>query len=256
MIRPPCRTAIRSARCSASSRCCVVSSTVVPPSASSRTVLQTSLRDCGSSPVVGSSRKSTGGSPMRLIAMSRRRRMPPEYVAARRSPASSRSKRASSPSAIPRGSGRRRSRATSTRFSRPVRTSSTAANCPVRLIDPRTSAAWLATSYPWTVAVPPSACSSVDRIRTMVVLPAPLEPSRARTVPGGTLRSTPRSTVVSPKDRVRPVISMAGVVDMGPASSPDAASGSSPIPGPVDGLSARGRPGPAGSARWSAPPPP
>ena len=78
MIRPSWRIAIRSASCSASSRYCVVSSTVVPWPASSRTVLQTSSRDCGSSPVVGSSRKSTGGSPIRLIAMSRRRRMPPE----------------------------------------------------------------------------------------------------------------------------------------------------------------------------------
>ncbi len=80
MIRPPWRIAIRSARCSASSRSCVVSSTVVPPSVSSLTVCHTSRRAWGSSPVVGSSRKMTGGFPMRLIAMSRRRRMPPEYV--------------------------------------------------------------------------------------------------------------------------------------------------------------------------------
>ena len=46
--------------------------------ASSFTVFHTSMRACGSRPVVGSSRKSTGGSPMRLIAMSSRRRMPPE----------------------------------------------------------------------------------------------------------------------------------------------------------------------------------
>src|SRR6478752_3218754 len=96
MMRPWWSTAIRSARCSASSRYCVVSRTVVPRPASSCTVFHTSMRDCGSSPVVGSSRKSTGGSPMRLIAMSRRRRMPPEYVDTRRRPASTSSNRSSS----------------------------------------------------------------------------------------------------------------------------------------------------------------
>ena len=135
MIRPSCRTAIRSASCSASSRYCVVSRMVVPRPASSRIVCQTSSRDCGSSPVVGSSRKSTGGSPMRLIAMSRRRRMPPEYVAARRPPASVRPNRSSRASATAPASAHLRSCATRTRFSRPVRTSSTAANWPVRLIE-------------------------------------------------------------------------------------------------------------------------
>ena len=38
------------------------------------------LRLRGSRPVVGSSRKSTDGLPVRLMAMSRRRRIPPEYV--------------------------------------------------------------------------------------------------------------------------------------------------------------------------------
>src|SRR2546430_6194702 len=46
---------------SASSRYCVVSRTVVPPSTSSRIVRHSSLRLCRSRPVVGSSRKSTGG---------------------------------------------------------------------------------------------------------------------------------------------------------------------------------------------------
>ena len=78
---------------------------------------------------------------MRLIAMSRRRRMPPEYVDTLRAAASVSAKRSSRSSAIAPGSLRCRSRATSTRFSRPVRISSTAANCPVRLMDSRTSAA-------------------------------------------------------------------------------------------------------------------
>ena len=67
--------------------------------------------------------------------MSRRRRMPPEYVDTFRAAASVSEKRSSRSSAIVPGSLRCRSRATSTRFSRPVRISSTAANCPVRLMD-------------------------------------------------------------------------------------------------------------------------
>ena len=101
-------------------------------------------------------------------------------------------------------SGRCRSRATSTRFSRPVSTSSTAANCPVRLIDSRTSAADVATSKPLTPAWPASARSSVARMRMTVVLPAPLEPSRAKMLPGSTSKSTPRSTCRSLNDFSRP----------------------------------------------------
>ena len=94
---------MRSASCSASSRYWVVSSTVVPALARSLMVCQTSTRACGSRPVVGSSRKMTGGLPIRLIAMSSRRRMPPEYVAAFRLPASVSEKRARRSSAIAPG---------------------------------------------------------------------------------------------------------------------------------------------------------
>jgi hypothetical protein len=44
--------------------------------------------------------------------------------------------------------------------------------------------------------------SRVVRIRTVVVLPDPLGPSRATRVPAGTVRSTPVSTRVLPKDLV------------------------------------------------------
>ncbi len=136
--------------------------------------------------------------------MSRRRRMPPEYVDTRRSAASVSWKRASRSSAIRPASFRCRNRAISTRFSRPVRISSTAANCPVRLMDSRTSAGCVTTSKPSTVAVPASALSSVDRIFTTVVLPAPLEPSRAKMLPRATSKSTPRSTRSSLYDFSRP----------------------------------------------------
>ena len=119
--------------------------------------------------------------------------MPPEYVDTRRPAASVSWKRASRSAAIWPASFRCRNRAMSTRFSRPVRISSTAANCPVRLMDSRTFAGCAATSKPSTVAVPASSLSSVDRIFTTVVLPAPLEPSRAKMLPRATSKSTPRS---------------------------------------------------------------
>ena len=141
--------------------------------------------------------------------MSRRRRMPPEYVDTFRAAASVSAKRSSRSSAIVPGSLRCRNRATSTRFSRPLRISSTAANCPVRLMDSRTSAACVATSKPLTLAVPASALSSVDRIFTTVVLPAPFEPSRAKMLPRATSKSTPRSTSSCLYDFSRPCTWMA-----------------------------------------------
>src|SRR5580693_3924298 len=79
------------------------------------------------------------------------------------------------------------------RFSRPVRSSSTAACCPASPIAARTRPGSLSTSCPATRAVPASGRSSVASTRTTVVLPAPFGPSSAHTPPRGTLRSTQRS---------------------------------------------------------------
>ena len=76
--RPAAMIPTRSASCSASSRYCVVRKTVVPSSLSARTSRHSAARLVGSSPVVGSSRKSTGGRCTSASARSRRRRMPPE----------------------------------------------------------------------------------------------------------------------------------------------------------------------------------
>ena len=73
------------------------------------------------------------------------------------------------------------------RFSRPVRFSSTAAYWPARPICWRSSAASRTTSRPATRAVPASGFSSVVSTRTAVVLPAPLGPSRPSTVPAARL---------------------------------------------------------------------
>ena len=78
MIRPWSTTTMRSASWSASSRYWVVRNSVVPSRTRSRRTPHSSTRLRGSSPVVGSSRKSTGGVAMRLAARSSRRRMPPE----------------------------------------------------------------------------------------------------------------------------------------------------------------------------------
>ncbi len=98
-----------------------------------------------------------------------------------------------------RAASRCRSRATSTRFSRPVRISSTAANCPVRLIDSARPLAWVATSKPFTLgrpAVRRAAGSTRCSRRWSCRLRS--SPSRAKMLPRATSRSTPRSTCSSP----------------------------------------------------------
>ena len=80
ITRPWSMTAMRSASRSASSRYWVVRRTVVPSATSASIVSHSSSRLRGSRPVVGSSRKSTGGRATSAAARSSRRRMPPEYV--------------------------------------------------------------------------------------------------------------------------------------------------------------------------------
>src|SRR6266851_4659903 len=85
-----------------------------------------------------------------------------------------------------------------------------AADCPDSPIERRTAAASRTTSWPSTSARPPSGSSNVVRIRTAVVLPAPLGPSTPSTVPRGTDRSIPRSARTSPNDLVNPSTRIAG----------------------------------------------
>jgi hypothetical protein len=95
------------------------------------------------------------------------------------------------------------------RFSSPVSRSSTADSCPVTPMAARIASASSATSWPATRTSPPSAVMSVVRIRTIVVLPAPLGPSRAKIVPSATCRSIPSRTVLSPKDLRSPTVLIA-----------------------------------------------
>ena len=87
-----------------------------------------------------------------------------------------------------------------------VRLSSSAAYWPVSPIRERTRCASRTTSWPSTLAEPPSGRSRVARIRTVVVLPAPLGPSRASTLPAGTARSTPASARWVPRVLLSPVV--------------------------------------------------
>src|SRR4051795_10236299 len=97
-----------------------------------------------------------------------------------------------------------------TRFSSPVRCSSTAAYWPGSPMRARSAGASETTSRPATRALPASGSSSVARMRTVVVLPAPLGPSTPSTVPGATASSTPSSARVGPKDFTSPLTRMAG----------------------------------------------
>ena len=221
-IRPWSRTAIRSASSSASSRYCVVRRIVTPPAASPRMASHIVRRLRGSRPVVGSSRKITRGEPTKVMARSSRRRIPPEYVDAGRRAASTSSNRSSS-SATRRRPASRPSRlrsAISCRFSSPVSRSSSAENWPVTPIAARTPSGSARRSWPATRSSPASAGSSVVRIRTIVVLPAPFGPSSAKIVPSSTVTSTWSSTRFSPNDLRTPVAMIAGVMPgpFGPAA--------------------------------------
>src|SRR3712207_4826203 len=111
----------------------------------------------------------------------------------------------------------------------------------------RRSTAWRTTSRPATRALPASGTRSVVRMRTVVVLPAPLGPSRPSTVPAGTSRSPPESAWTAPKDLRRPLASMTGA-----SATTDHASARTGVRGrarPESGANPRQGPRGAGEAR-------
>src|SRR5882757_3018135 len=105
--------------------------------------------------------------------------------------------------------GRWVSRPTMRRFSVPVRFSSTAAYWPANPIEFRTASGSAITSWPKTRASPASGRRIVVRIRTAVVLPAPLGPSRPNTVPGGTAKSIPSRARTFPNRLTSPEATIA-----------------------------------------------
>ena len=167
----------------------------------------------GSSPVVGSSRKSTRG----CVSMLERGRA----AAAYRPSMSLRSCRRideleaveqlrSTVSCFLRGSRNRRPNIS--RFSRPVEQLVDRCELTRRASCPRTFDGSAATSRPSSSASPASGRSKVGRMRTRVVLPAPFRPRRPNTIPSGTSRSTPANAVVEPNRFTRPLTRTAGGV--------------------------------------------
>src|SRR5579863_1659044 len=94
------------------------------------------------------------------------------------------------------------------RFSSPVNRLSTAENWPVTPIAARTAAGSRVGLWPATSTSPLSAWMSVERICTIVVLPAPLGPSSAKTVPLATFRSMSSRTRCLPKALHNPLVSI------------------------------------------------
>src|SRR5215472_15883468 len=79
----------------------------------------------------------------------------------------------------------------------------------------RTSSACRTTSRPSTLAWPASGARMVVRIRTAVVLPAPLAPSRPSTVPAWTAKSMPSSATTGPNRLTSPRAPIAGSATAG-----------------------------------------
>ena len=125
--------------------------------------------------MVGSSRNRIRGRVSRLDARSSRRRIPPEYVRAGRSAASASSKRSSQLGGPPPrvDAGEVEQAANICGFSRPLRISSAAANCPVSPSSWRTAAASCSTSSPKTSPAPSGASRGREHPNESVVFPAP-----------------------------------------------------------------------------------
>src|ERR1039458_10140098 len=83
----------------------------------------------------------------------------------------------------------------------------------------RTSTAWVVMEKPATRASPEEGGNSVVSILMVVVLPAPLEPSKAKTSLALTERVTASTAVNVPKRRVRSFISRTGSLIRKPGSS-------------------------------------
>ena len=189
---------------------------MLPSATRPRIVSHICPRVRGSRPVVGSSRKISGGLVIRLAARSRRRRIPPENCEIGLFAASSRPNCPSSRFAAARASAERRpwSLPNSHRFSVAVRSSSTDAYWPVTPTSWRMRCGSLATSTPNTRACPASIGSSVASIFSIVVFPAPFGPRTPKISPWRTSRSIPSTARNWPKLLTRPTASIAAVVVM------------------------------------------
>ena len=209
---------MRSASRSASSRYCVVSSSAAPSSTRPRIAshIRRGSRGRGRSWARRGTRRA-GGRPGR--------RRGPAAAACRRSSRSgavggvrrARSARAARRCARGRSRGSAAAAGRAGRFSRPVRRSSSVACWPASAIGSRTAAGSRTTSRPSTKRGPLGP-SSVAKMRTAVVLPAPLWPSSQSTVPASTRGPGPPARW-SGRSVTRPSATTAGVASYGVRSS-------------------------------------
>ncbi|MNQ99150.1 hypothetical protein D3C85_1148740 [compost metagenome] len=157
-------------------------------------------RACGSRPVVGSSMTSRSGSLIRARATVRRRRMPPDRS---RTCASARfSSRANSSSIGTRrdisADDRPKYRPKMRRFSITEKSGSRLSNCGTTPTRMRACGARCGIGSPHSMSVPEAGVVRPSSMRSVVVLPAPLGPSRPKHWPRWTSRSRLSTTTVSP----------------------------------------------------------
>mmetsp|Transcript_8624 Transcript_8624/g.35138 ORF Transcript_8624/g.35138 Transcript_8624/m.35138 type:complete len:347 (-) Transcript_8624:1963-3003(-) len=202
---PLAMIATRSASRSASSRKCVVS-TMTRSRLCARMTSQLKRRAYGSMPLVGSSRNTTRGSPMKAIASDNLRRCPPESALAGVSifaPRSTERAARTASAAATAVEGAPLMRAKISKCSRTVMLGHRISNCgqrpSERLMAPMSSD----TESPSMSASPWVGCSMPVRSAMVVVLPAPLWPRRAVTSPACIDRSTPSTATLSPNTFVR-----------------------------------------------------
>ena len=104
--------------------------------------------------------------------------------------------------------GMRCRRPASSRVSRPVENASRVAVCMARPSRLRTSPGSAVTSYPATRAPPEVGLSNVDRMRMVVVFPAPLGPRKPNSSPRSTSKLTSSTARDSPYTLTRSWTSM------------------------------------------------
>src|SRR5690349_3180524 len=75
----------------------------------------------------------------------------------------------------------------------------------------RTASALRTTSWPRICAVPADGARNVERIRKVVVFPAPLEPMNPNRSPLFTIKSSPDRAAILPYIRVKPKVWTAGI---------------------------------------------
>ena len=173
-------------------------STTLTPSARSRRISsQVARRPCGSMPAVGSSRNSSSGRPTSAIASDSRCCWPPDsrLTGMRAAPASPTSSSSSPTGQRVRGVAGEQLAAARTPGPRCNRRRRPAASPrPEDAAGHRRATG----SRPSTRTVPASGRRKPSQISMVVVLPAPLVPSRASSCPRGTVSEIPSTAVREP----------------------------------------------------------